>query len=631
MVYRPITEPRLCNYTYVDERTLPKGQKLQQCTRCKEVYYTNAKSQRMIWAGAHQQTCLSLELDRAQNTTINLQANMPNIQYCLHSLRWLLNDPFENIKGRAFLYCLQELRRILTSPPVFPRNFSEGQIHDFIVEDLVKPFKYCVEQHGESFLNLIWTIPGFSSFMLNEDIFIAPIMQIRKLHGIEPIQPGDRDEIKTSPGYRLVEPYWTGMVSLLETTIYDDGPNIQGPKFRETALTSAIVRVVMQCWSSSNYVRQSTRHITGVPQFYLSVFNTSWQLSELKFWMQPEELIPGITAKGLLRTLMEDDCFLTGLTQQYLEAFLRSIYGLGVDYEADPNRPFSHFTAKDRIQLLDLSHDWKAPKRKIRQKCPDFFLDVRTAIVHMITGTTTRILLDMHQEAMTMSPPPDARTVAMVKKIHSDMLKTVAPQVAAYTKVIEPKYKKRMQRLNEEIHPFPDDLTSVIAEYSFGDKYYWTTSKDKGLKFLTNADQNAFSDQYMNLLHSRDDQHHNPRERTNQHTSKLRLLSQIIQTLVRNVLDPLLGGQEAWGELFVRTGRAERVVEYMVTFANRWCLEHQIPSDELLMLLRIEDYNLYLQQNVTHHPLIFALRQELFRYLEEHEFEDGMLPWDEET
>jgi hypothetical protein len=614
MVYRPNTENKWCNYSYVNETSLPAGQKLKSCTRCKEVFFMGKDVSAKAWQH-HKQTCLSLENDIAKNTTINLKAPMPSFDYCLQSIAWLLSKPFDNIKGRAFLYSLQELRRYLTSPPIFPKELSEEQLKYKIYDSLVHPFRDRLKEYGDSFIQLIWTSPGFCSFMLNEDLMISPIMMLRKLKGVDPIQSGDNDAIKASCGFCLNEVYWALIMEIFDFAIFKSEPR---QRLIENALTSAIVRTIMQFWLTK-YVRHSLPRTRNIPRQYFTIFNIAWQVCEFKVWMQPHELIPGISAKQMLRTLMDDDLFLNTLTQSELEMFLRSLYGLGADYENDKNYPFSHLSAKDRIELLDISHDWKAPKRKIHTNVPEFFTNVRTATLHMITGTTTRILLEMHDLAIQMTPPPDERTIQMIKKIRNAMIVQYLPKVSIYTQFIEPKYKQKMERLNEETQPFPEVLASVIAEFAFEKKYYWASSKKKGLKFLTKQDIDKFNRDYLDLTMQGGPQQ--DREAGDNHIRMMQLISQIVQKFTRNIIEPLLENPQEWDQLMIRNGRAGRTHEHMSWFTNRWLVDNgRLSLTYLFPLVTIENYHDYMNDPIaTPDPLLLAMRTELLRYMREKE------------
>jgi hypothetical protein len=176
---------------------------------------------------------------------------------------------------------------------------------------------------------------------------------------------------------------------------------------------------------------------------------------------------------------------LHSLEKEFRSRFLWEIYVFGAYFEDNKHLPWSHLTAKDRIELLDMSHDWDAPKKKcLETRLPaEFFTNIRTCVLHMITGCQTQVLLKMYTLCQTMSPPPDPRTVQMIKKIRNAMLIQYLPRVAIYAEMIEPK-----ARAKGTDQTFPDVLNTLIAEFTFGRKYIWASYKQKGLRFLTESE-----------------------------------------------------------------------------------------------------------------------------------------------
>jgi hypothetical protein len=268
------------------------------------------------------------------------------------------------------------------------------------------------------------------------------------------------------------------------------------------ALTAAIVRSANRAWQS-DYVRASfPKHSAWTYFFFTSIINllvvnpnpNPFDGNVLKEFCRADELVPGMSAKQLLRIIMKDDRIFPQLDKRRRSRLLEEIYYYGAEYEDKKEFPWSHLTAEDRIELLDMSHDWDAPNHECVVQPAEFFTSIKTCVRHMITGCQTKTLLKMYQLCQTMSPPPDMRTTQMIKKIRNAMIVQYLPKVAIYGEIVEP--RAREQGIDQ---PLPEVLNSIIAEFSFEPKYVWASifPSRKGLQFLTDDSPVLFTTQTL--------------------------------------------------------------------------------------------------------------------------------------
>ena len=505
------------------------------------------------------------------------------------------------------------------------------ELEDQIQECLVLPFRDSIRQYGDPFLQRIWTSPGFSSYFLNEDLMLSPIMKLRRDKGMEAIQPNDTPEFMKSVGYTLIPPYGQFMTILFTATAFRFEPGNPSPLIQENGLAAAIVRTLMTFWSSW-HVRAGSPNIEQIENLYFMMFKLTWMGSPLKQWTKPSELIPGLTAKQLLWNILVDEAFLRIMPDHELEGFLESIYCLGADHENDKKHPWSWLTLNDRIDLLDLAHDWTAPKKKMSKKF-EFFTNVRTSVLHLITGTTTSTLLKMHDYAIKRKPPPDERTILMIKKIRNAMIVKYKPKVTAYLDIVEPKYREHAEQNSQQVMPFPEVLVPVIAEFAFEKRYFWASSKRKGLNFLTPKEELEFQEQVTKSLfdsmHLRQGYNSTGIRNAQGHLGPEGELTGFAMVLIRafamrfvdSQMRPVLGGVDSdkWNNAFPRPGAKERVQSTVM----RYCVEYmghcRDPHHEELVKSVSEADIVQNLRSSNPEPFFVDMKEELHRYLWEFE------------
>ena len=332
-------------------------------------------------------------------------------------------------------------------------------------------------------------------------------MKSRKEKFLPAILPTDTEETKVFPNFLFSFEYEAAiaMFPLLSAQI----PSIGGSTtliFRDEPRPAAFVREVMEAWSSE-YVRASLSSNMQRMLFH-RVFENTLRSGTIGIHIAPNEVIPGLTAKQLLKNILQDEQFLQRIDFLELETLLVRIYSQAAISENDARCSWSYLTAKDRIELLDLSHDWNPPKTKFtRANLPEFFTNTKTTVRHIITGTTTQTLLEMYnlvcEENMQMlASPPDERTVTMIKKIRNAMILQMQPSIAAYHECIS-----ICKRFNPNKHILPEVLNAIISGYAFQPQYIWASRNRKGLTLLQDDCIFTFAADCMNFL-----------EETNQHT-----------------------------------------------------------------------------------------------------------------
>jgi hypothetical protein len=473
MPYQPIRKDKVCNWTFVKESDLPDGKKLLECSRCHECWYKDRESQLKHWP-YHKKACRSIADEIGPEF---LHTEWPDFRICIYKivmyLKKIKEEGFPDKCGRFLLHMFRELKRHL----LLPTGGVEINDKDIILE-IVRMYQRCIIEHGREIIDYIWAIPGWAAFFLSEELFMCPEMIRRQKNGIPAILPDDESLSLSSTAYTDT------MVKFYAASMAEVGTHVMFIN----PLAAAVCRSANRAWQS-DYVRASfPKHSDWEYIFFPSTMLLNLRSNVFKKFCWPDELVPGMTAKQLLRTMMKDDRFLPPLDENRRSQFLDNIYSFAAYFEDYKNLPWSHLTAKDRIELLDISHDWDAPKGKCGERPAEFFTSVRTCVLHMITGCQTKTLLKVYELCQTMSPPPDERTTKMIKRIRNAMMIQHRPQVAIYNEMIEP--KAREQGIDQ---PLPEVLNSIISEFSFERKYVWASTEPsrKGLRFLADSEEEA--------------------------------------------------------------------------------------------------------------------------------------------
>jgi hypothetical protein len=471
MPYQPITKDKVCNWTFVKESDLPDGEKLHGCARCRECWYKDRECQEKHWS-YHKKTCKSIAEEPRRDL---LDTEVPSIYYCVDIIVTALESAQHHgiSGGRLLLHGFRHLQRLLIQEEGGPQNNQEA-----IILSIGNAFFGNIKGKGRSALLDIWAIPGWATFFLSEDLFLSPEMKRRKDLGIPAGQPKE-EIVRENRCLPLVYVKLCFIIYANTALRNEDGQQIH----HSDHLAAALVRSTNRAWMSE-YVRESLpKNEEFIDQTFKSNFSQPIFSNVLRKHCRPDELIPGLTAKQLLTMLIKKDAPLQGIGEKHRSSFYGEVYVFGAYFEDNKHLPWRHLAAKDRIELLDMSHDWDAQKIKFLNHPAEFFTDLRTCVLHMITGCQAKTLLEIYYLCQTMSPAPDERTVQMIKNIRNAMLEQYLPKVAIYSEVIEPK-----ARAKGTDQAFPDVLNTLIAEFTFGQKYIWASGKRKGLHFLTESE-----------------------------------------------------------------------------------------------------------------------------------------------
>ena len=488
---------RFCNWTFQRESDLPEGQTLRMCTRCQGCWYVSRQAQMDHWP-FHRRVCCSVEQDWA-----NLRHEAPNedlFEYFGASLQnylLALEDPRRWIKGRLLLWAFQGIKRQLST--VQPDQMEEFLESNFILEgerglyNLVHDaFQQCLDQGGQQIIDNIWAIPGWTNYFLSDQPFLSRIIKFRKENGLPAVLPTDA-RIVDSPGYLLPTSYFK-----ILTHMYENCWTQLRPERRMvlSAQRVAVLRGAMRAWSCQ-YCRTCIPSADGFrSEFFLRALGMPLQRGPLFLeYCQPDEIVPGLTAKQLFLNIISDELFLpyfvmdgSPLQLNDLYVILQTIHDNGVHFEDDETHPWSHLSARDRIEILDLTHDWHFPNEAAGlcpNEAPDYFSDnIRGTVIRLIMGTSTRILMEMHELCRSSSPAPNARTIHFVETTNSWLLQRCMRNVLLYNGIMEPRAIQRGER-----HGLPEDLLTLIASFTFPRKYFLYSRRHGGQGLILHTEE----------------------------------------------------------------------------------------------------------------------------------------------
>ena len=390
-------------------------------------------------------------------------------------MKIILDDPMSNINGRLWLYCFQEILRLIEeNPNKYFRASDEiaGCLNGCIVSQVVT-----IQEQGVVPMALLWSIPGMCNYFLNDEILLSKEMKVLKLKRLEPPSPlAFRDEqeafeeSRTHNHRRILSPSFCGTVtSFLYTALMNlyHTPNT----LRTDKLAGAVLRVAMKIWKCP-YTRVSYPSLVRNPPdrvwvtrsvFFIGCFMAPYEEQALATYQAEDELLPGMTCQQLLETLLDDVSFFQTSPHSNAAAVLMRCserLSWGTD-----RLKWRYMTRDDLVELLDKFHDWNPP-------CPpkdptDAFRrhTLREGMFIVMTRLSTNVILDMYYAADTMVPPPDPRTTQMLQTIRSDLIEESTPLVEIYLDIIGPRYRKAMEEANQPVVDFPQDCVELIQEF----------------------------------------------------------------------------------------------------------------------------------------------------------------------
>ena len=472
---------RFCNWSFRRESDLPEGERLRMCTRCRGCCYVSREAQIEHWP-IHRKVCCSIEED--WGSLLAVGPNGDFFQNFGSSLQYYLlafEDPRRWIQGLLLLWAFQGIKRHL--PTIPPDRISQfltangiGESERGLYNLVNNVFEQCIDQCGQAIIDTIWAIPGWTNYFLSDQPFLSSVIKLRKANLLPAVLPTDT-RIVHSPGYLLRAEYVQILVHLYENSWTQLTPV---RKIIPSPHRVAIFRAVMRAWSCE-YCRSSIPLAGGLrTQLILNAVGMPIQRLGFREYCQPNEIVPGLTAKQFFLNILSDDTFVPYFVMDELvnrEEHNDNLFWLfsliddyGVHFEEDDTHPWSHFSAKDRLELLDLALGWHFPNEDAGlcpDWAPDYFSDnIWNNVVHLIMGTSTRILLEMHELCHSLLPPPSARIIEFLSNAKAELLHRHIPKVELYNEIMEPRARQR-----GELHGLPEDLQNLIAAFSLPRKY----------------------------------------------------------------------------------------------------------------------------------------------------------------
>jgi hypothetical protein len=188
---------RVCAYSLKQESELSPGKKLHMCSKCKETFYSDRNSQKKHWP-IHKHACCAIEKDEGLKS---VQDGFESFEACCRYIKYLLDDPHARIKGRNFLYALQQFRSYLVEEQIYTgkKATQKKKVEALCTANVLHPFSFFYESgnsrmkdwgyRGEKVYKLLWASPGFACYVLSDTFLLSPAMKTLKDNGLAPPEP----------------------------------------------------------------------------------------------------------------------------------------------------------------------------------------------------------------------------------------------------------------------------------------------------------------------------------------------------------------------------------------------------------------------------------------------------------
>lgn len=189
---------RVCAYSLKEESDLPPGKKLLVCSKCFETCYVNREMQKLHWP-FHKKVCCAVEKDPCPY--VRAGKGFESFRACTEHIYWLLDSPRERIKGRSFVYALQQFRRFLMEDQIYfgKKATQKKKIEDLCFSKVLKKLRMFQESfndnipvfgyRGEKIWLVLWASPGFANFIMSDKFLLSPAMKELKDQGLPPPKP----------------------------------------------------------------------------------------------------------------------------------------------------------------------------------------------------------------------------------------------------------------------------------------------------------------------------------------------------------------------------------------------------------------------------------------------------------
>jgi hypothetical protein len=458
----------ICAHTFLNEKRL--GHKLSACSKCKGTYYKDRDCQIQNWK-FHKKVCCAIEKDDPR-----IREPLGSLQECLDTIEWLLADPPTRVRGRLLLHALKGVKYYMTSP----EYAQHSREYDGILGACLLNFPKNLAEN----MYIIFSIPGFAAYMLSEEVFLTPAMIEKQKRGEQPpIQEsyvvGEGDVVQVSPLYdstMKLPILYCQFITTIISRVPIPTSNVPSP------LLIATCRRILQ-WSASPWVRTSypacirrvaDQEFVWSPRFKLfhgmlktALYYIMGQKENplISPYIEKDEVLPGLTAKMLLETLMVDGSLLLAADQDQLDKLFS--WMILSCRDAKKGDAWECLKPQERLELLDLWHDWDIPETIVAHS---------SSVAPLMNGVifkafSSEIILKMWSTIKGSAEPCSPSTVERVEEMHDSLIKRTMPSVKAFIDIFELQYQSAMAKINEKATPFPDDAMDIICEYAFPDIY----------------------------------------------------------------------------------------------------------------------------------------------------------------
>ena len=489
--YDPCNKDRVCAFTLVKEKDLPKGQKLFACGKCLETFYIDRESQKNSWRESHKYVCCPLAKDdrRVREGFESIEECFDAIDECMNYYKLYRRLP----KGRLLLHALKELGNYASSG--LSLNSKEGHLFKIgmtrfahWLDEITK-----MKQYGDFFYNLLWAMPGSASYLLSDEIFLTPELKKDKMNGAPP----PPKSLLKNGGFRKVSSprrafalYCLTIGNIYLLSFYP----IRGYK---AACQTAIARNVFNCWtcpfsrsslppdcflstscSAEDYGVSRANVFSGgyIYLFGMDAVAEKDGQPHCKKWVREGEVVPGLSLKAMISATMEDECFY--LVPKYqVESAYEVISALMAKVKDDVEFR-KHLSIQDRWDLLQVWYTWDVP---FLYRIEANGAGLRGLYRHLILSDRAEIVFKLYSLAKDSVATSDVKTaqdedelqqqqqqflVSLVEYHRLRALKSSKPLAALYGELMHGRYQNSMLSLGMAALPFPEDAEDLIAEFA---------------------------------------------------------------------------------------------------------------------------------------------------------------------
>ena len=463
--YKPFIAERFCAFTFQNEKALPKGQKLLLCSKCREVFYVDRQAQIDHWPTHRKVCCSILDDDRRIRTPFT------SIQECDAVLLECVRNDGQAIKGRLFLHAIQEYKRL--GQQALLEEWSSRTPPSY------GPFGPQTNWERVSLMKKIFSIPSFVNFFLSDSLLSTDSSFV---------DAGTKAKLlKKRPGSYggfFLPATYVNMVGQILIGVVD----LWRQDSSCCALSAAASRRLMLTWKNdlhelrapkyeSYRSKSDGKHDPNTLLILLSlmVLHLSHVDNEkLAEWIQPNELVPGLTAPDLLQILMNGSCTFRDMEMSVAHNFSSFVKSITDDngYGDDPSK---HIPVASRMRALEpfLEHWERFAKAPFN---PTMIMGDQMSAFAFITGTSTKGLLENHEFLASHAARHGyVRSKALVREKLASMMDKVLPSLLLYIKLVEGEQSKRNRHSSALTNPpssldasccFPEDLIPVIASFA---------------------------------------------------------------------------------------------------------------------------------------------------------------------